>query len=97
MKIPVELKVRYLSRRMHDIENLKSSLEMNDFSVAMKLGHQVKGNAKTFDFPLIANLGIAMELAARQGDKEKVRTLIHDLEFIVSQEKVNFPQFQDLF
>ena len=64
MKVPVELKIKYLSRRIQDIERLRSSLEQGDYSFAQKLGHQVKGNAVTFDVPQIAQLGHEMERAA---------------------------------
>ncbi|MBA2404835.1 MAG: Hpt domain-containing protein [Bdellovibrionales bacterium] len=77
MQVPVELKRRYLERRIQDIEHLISSLEVNDFAPALKLGHQVKGNAETFDFPQLAPLGIQIENAAKKQDKEGVQNLIH--------------------
>lgn len=72
MQVPVELKRKYLDRRIQDIDHLISSLEENDFAPAVKLGHQVKGNAVTFDFPQIAPLGIEIENAAKNQDKAGV-------------------------
>lgn len=77
MKIPVELKKKYLQRRIEEIEHLFCSLEANDFSVALRLGHQVKGNAQTFEFPQFAPLGIKIEQAAKERDKEGVARLTH--------------------
>ena len=77
MQVPVELKIKYLSRRFQDIERLRLSLEQDDYSLAQKLGHQVKGNAVTFDFPQIAFIGVEMEMAAQKKDKEKLLYAAH--------------------
>ena len=75
MQVPVELKRKYLERRIEDIQVILSSLEDNDFAPALKLGHQVKGNALTFDFPQMAPIGIEIELAAKNHDKVSVQLL----------------------
>ena len=61
---------------MIDIDHLISSLDENDFTPAVTLGHQVKGNAATFDFPQIAPLGLQIENAAKNQNKEQVITLV---------------------
>lgn len=76
MQVPVELKKKYLERRREDLKALFNSLEQNDFSQALRIGHQVKGNAKTFEFPQMAILGIEIENAARNQDKDRVVSLI---------------------
>ncbi len=83
MKVPVELKIRYLSRRMEDIERLRRTLDQDDYSFAQKVGHQVKGNAVTFDVPQIAFIGVEMEKAAQKRDKERVQILIQKMESIL--------------
>lgn len=83
MQVPVELKIRYLNRRFQDIERLRVSLEQDDYSLAQKLGHQVKGNAVTFDVPQIACIGFEMEKAALKKDKEKVKILIQKMESVL--------------
>jgi HPt (histidine-containing phosphotransfer) domain-containing protein len=80
MQVPVELKIKYLSRRFQDIERLRNTLEQDDYSFAQKLGHQVKGNAVTFDVPQIAYIGLEMEKAAMEKNKEKVKVLIQKME-----------------
>lgn len=84
MIVPVELKQRYLSRRIQDLVNLKESLLKNDFSFALKLGHQMKGNAVTFEFPQMASIGDELEQAARRGDKEKLMRLALKMESAIS-------------
>ena len=90
MQVPVELKIKYLSRRMQDIERLRVTLEQDDYTFAQKVGHQVKGNAVTFDVPQIAFIGLQMEQAARKKDKEKVKILIQKMETIIQSAQTLF-------
>ena len=90
MQVPVELKIKYLSRRMQDIKRLKTSLEMDDYSFVQKVGHQVKGNAVTFDVPQIAPIGSEMEKAAQVKDKETVKILIQQMESIIQTAQSHF-------
>lgn len=96
MVVPVELKQRYLSRRIQDLVNLKESLIKNDFSFALKLGHQVKGNAVTFEFPHMATIGVELEQAARIEDKERLMHLVQKMESAISEAKV-MPASQSTF
>lgn len=85
MRIPIELKLKYLYRRIQDLNGLKFSLEKNDFSVAMRVGHQIKGNAPTFGVPSISLIGFEMEMAAKNRDKKLVILLADQLEILIKQ------------
>lgn len=85
MQILKEHKVKYLNRRIAEIEELKKSLEAEDFTVAVTIGHRLKGNGETFGFPAISSLGISMEEAAASKDKEKLRAIINDLDSVVEE------------
>ena len=88
MVVPVELKQRYLSRRIQDLIHLKEALAKNDFSLALKLGHQVKGNAVTFEFPHMAIIGVELEHAAKKQDKETLMSLIQKMESAISEARL---------
>jgi HPt (histidine-containing phosphotransfer) domain-containing protein len=90
MQIPHELKLKYLDRRVKDIERLRSSLAEDDYEFAKKLGHQLKGNAVTFEFPQMAFIGSEMETAANQKDKERVKKLVEKMENLISFFQPNF-------
>lgn len=90
MQVPVELKRKYLERKVQDIQHLISSLEENDFAPALKLGHQVKGNALTFDFPQMGPVGVQIENAAKNQDKESLRTLIDQMAHMIAEARVTF-------
>jgi HPt (histidine-containing phosphotransfer) domain-containing protein len=91
MQIPIELKLKYLERRIQDIQNLKSYMQNNDFSYALKLGHQVKGNAVTFDFPQLAFIGMQIEKAAMKSDKEKINILLDKMESAIELARTTLP------
>lgn len=76
MQVPLELKRKYIQRRFQDLQQILSSLEANDFAPAARIGHQLKGNAQTFDFPQLAPIGIEMEKAAIAEDKQTLKELI---------------------
>jgi HPt (histidine-containing phosphotransfer) domain-containing protein len=80
MKLPIELKKKYLDRRLEDIKLLRLTLDQGDFSHALRVGHQVKGNAVTFEVPRLAPIGNEMETAAKRRDIEKLRILIQRME-----------------
>lgn len=95
MQVPLELKLNYLARRIQDLQDLRASLEQDDFSVALKLGHQVKGNASTFEFPQMTHLGLQMEEAARSRDKDSLGHLASKMETAITNAQAvfqgNFP------
>lgn len=80
MRLPKELKFRYLSRRLEEVHLLQSSLNEGDFTIAERVGHQLKGNAVTFEIPQIAYIGHEMERAAQKRDSEKLKGLIKKLQ-----------------
>lgn len=83
MKLPVELKQRYIKRRLDDIRILRQTVSDGDFSEALRVGHQVKGNAVTFEVPQIAIIGNEMETAARRRDIGKLQILIKKMEVAI--------------
>lgn len=80
MQVPLEIKTKYLTRRIQDIEYLRKTIEEGDYTFALRLGHQVKGNAVTFDAPQIAAIGSDLEKAAFVGDRELICDLVQQME-----------------
>lgn len=80
MQVPVELKRKYLDRRIEDLQKLRSTVNEGDYTWAIRLGHQVKGNALTFDFPQMTSLGVAIEAAGKNEDKDSIINLIEEME-----------------
>lgn len=83
MKLPIELKRRYLDRRLEDIRVVRLTIDKGDYSEALRVGHQVKGNALTFEVPQIAWIGTELETAAKRRDVEAMRRLVQRMEIII--------------
>ena len=80
MEIMKDQKLVYLTRRQTEVAQLKQSLEEESFELALMIGHRLKGHGETFGFPLISNIGIEMELAAKEKNKVKLRSMLNLLD-----------------
>lgn len=63
-QITPEMKSRYVTRRQDDLIKVESALGAGDFSTLLKVAHQIKGNAATFNFNDLETMAIQMEKAA---------------------------------
>ncbi|RYZ67138.1 MAG: Hpt domain-containing protein [Proteobacteria bacterium] len=64
--ITPEMRARYITRRESDLNLLESALETKDFETVLKISHQIKGNAATFNFNTLEKAAIDLEKAAEQ-------------------------------
>lgn len=67
----------YLERRRGDLLKAKQALSEGDFQTLQNMGHQWKGNAETFGFPDLGQLGARIEEAH---DLDKLAELVHEFE-----------------
>lgn len=79
MRVTSEMKKRYISRRIEEIKLIQGQIGANDFTLAQTVGHQIKGNAKTFEFPEIAVIGVEMEAAAKERDSKNLNICLRHL------------------
>lgn len=73
-------KLVYLTRRQTEVAQLKQSLGEDSFELALMIGHRLKGHGETFGFPHISNIGIQMELAAKEKDMAKLKETVNSLD-----------------
>jgi HPt (histidine-containing phosphotransfer) domain-containing protein len=73
-KVSVDDQVRYLLRRIGELSGIDSSGAV-DFELAKKLGHQIKGNADTFEFPNLTATAKELEVKAVSQDGDGVKTV----------------------
>ena len=85
MEIVKDQKIIYLTRRQTEIAQLKQSLGEESFELALMIGHRLKGHGETFGFPTISNIGIQMELAAKEKDMNKLKEMVHSLDESVEE------------
>lgn len=77
-KVSQESRVRYIKRRIEEMTVLVQSSPL-DFELAKKMGHQIKGNAESFDFSDLAVMGKLLDKAATEGQEQDVRKCVADI------------------
>lgn len=68
------LLARYIQRRADDYALCVSALDAQNHEVLERVGHQLKGNGRTFGFPELTELGNTLEIAARSKDWATVQS-----------------------
>ena len=81
-EVPLESRKKYLTRRLAELDQLEES---RDVELAKRVGHQIKGNAATFLFPTLAELGSRLEQAAIVKDDTLIKKLTADIKVMVQQ------------
>ena len=76
MELSQDQKDKYIVRRRKDLEDCLSALEKRDPVVLQRVGHQMKGNALTFGFPELGQIGEELEKAIRAENWEKSREFV---------------------
>jgi HPt (histidine-containing phosphotransfer) domain-containing protein len=80
MEIMKDQKLVYLTRRQTEVSQLKQSLVEDSFELAIMIGHRLKGHGETFGFPHISDIGVQMELAAKEKNMTKLREMVKSLD-----------------
>lgn len=89
-EITTEFKSRYLERRKNDFLKLKDQSNGSNFDLALTIGHQIKGNADTFGFFDLKEIGMKLEEAGKSKDHHHLFHAISLFEdWIESQLKEN--------
>jgi HPt (histidine-containing phosphotransfer) domain-containing protein len=68
MKIPDEMRAKYIERRQRDLEELKQALGAGNLEPFQRIGHQLKGNGATYGYDELGELGRRMEEAGNAKD-----------------------------
>ncbi len=87
MKIPEDMRKKYLQRRASDAEEIAVALDAGKFEVLLKVGHQLKGNAPTFGYETLAELGHKMEEAAERESLAEARECLCALKAWVQEQQ----------
>ena len=71
---------RFLQNRHQDAQAIREALAKGDFEAVRILGHSMKGIGEGYGFVPVTQLGSSLEQAAREGDVEKVRKSVEELQ-----------------
>jgi HPt (histidine-containing phosphotransfer) domain-containing protein len=59
----------YVERRREELARCQAGLRSGDYDWAELMGHRLRGNAATFGFPELGEIGERIERAARDRDR----------------------------
>ncbi len=66
----------YLANLRRELNKILSGGDSTDCKLALRLGHQFKGEGESYGFPEITRTGAAVELAAMAADEDEIRNQI---------------------
>ena len=85
-----DLVPKFLDRCRADVAHIRGNIDGMEVDAICRIGHQLKGTGGSYGFPEITRLGAAIEVAAREGNREKLRDLADELERYVRRVKPVF-------
>jgi HPt (histidine-containing phosphotransfer) domain-containing protein len=66
----------FLENRKKDLTLLDQAIEQNDFAAIEVIGHKLAGNAGSYGFPDLGEIGCSIELQAEKKNSDTLRELI---------------------
>ncbi len=75
-----EVVPRYLNKRRAEIPVYRKALEDGNFEAIKNLGHKMKGTGAGYGFPILTDLGDALESAAKRADAAEIQVKTDQLE-----------------
>lgn len=91
MDLPPELYQNYHKRRKADLERLRQAAQNNDVEPFNTLGHQLKGNAPTYGYDDLAELGKKMEALSAAELATKGPQLLSEMESWIKTTESRLP------
>jgi CheY-like chemotaxis protein/HPt (histidine-containing phosphotransfer) domain-containing protein len=80
----------YLANRRTDAIALRAALDRGDFQSIRMTGHKIKGTGGGYGFPLLTDLGAAIEAAASAHDPDSLRKSILELDRYLERVEVEY-------
>ena len=66
----------YLASVRREMGEILAGVDLNDCTIARRLGHQLKGSGEGYGFPEITRTGAAVESAALAANEDEIRRQI---------------------
>lgn len=80
----------YLERRSKEIEQMKEYISNNDLNGLVRIGHQLKGSAKSYGFEELGELGNQLEQVAQFEDMNKIEEVVSQITQKISDYKKSY-------
>ncbi len=85
-----ELIPGYLANRRADVLTLRAALDSADFQAIRMIAHKIRGSGGGYGFPVLTELGAAIEGAALAQDSEVIRKNLTELDLYLAKVEVTY-------
>jgi HPt (histidine-containing phosphotransfer) domain-containing protein len=82
----------YLEKRRKDVDLYRQALAAGDFDAVRMLGHKMKGTGAGYGFPVLTEIGDAIEQAALKKDAGSVAAQVDRLAWYAGRVKLEYAQ-----
>ncbi len=82
----------YLEKRRKDIQTYRRALADQDFEALRMLGHKMKGTGGGYGFPVLTEIGDAIEQAALRKDAGSISASVDRLAWYTDKVRLNYTQ-----
>ena len=79
---------RFFELRNEDIDAINQNLEKSDYETIMRIGHSMKGAGGGYGFDYISEIGMAIERAAKEKNREDIRRWLDELSIYLEKVEV---------
>jgi len=80
----------FLDNRRKDIEKILTALVDEDYELIGMLGHSMKGAGGGYGFDAITDIGFALEQAAKEKNKDKIKAHMDELSYYLDRIEVHY-------
>ena len=85
-----ELAPLYVERCRADVARMKDDLDRNDFKALHGTGHTIKGTGGSYGFYEMTRIAAGIETAAAASDRDRLQSLLAQLERYLERVKLEF-------
>ena len=82
----------YLTKRLEDLVEIKESLmNINDTHCLKKIqniGHKIKGSAGLYGFSKLSEIGLHLEIAAKNGDVSRLPNVVDEFQSFLNEANI---------
>ncbi len=84
--ISLEMKIRYLERRLGEVQIMKNDLDQRNYESTLWYSHQIKVNAETYTYNQIGDVASELESYCQVKNYEKALQSLGKLGLLIQQE-----------
>ena len=85
-----EIIPNFMNGRKKDIGLLETAIKENDFAEIQSIGHKLKGNAGSYGFDGLGDIGHGIEKAAKESKLEEIEQLFDDYKKHLEQIEIEY-------